>query len=40
VAEEMGLDTLRERVEMLGGRLQAESSPGRGTRVVFDIPLP
>ncbi|HIE39343.1 MAG TPA: sensor histidine kinase [Anaerolineae bacterium] len=40
MAEAMGLDTLRERVEMLGGWLQVESDPGRGTRVVFDIPLP
>lgn len=38
--EKLGLDTLRERVEMLGGRFQIESSPGRGTRVSFEIPLP
>jgi len=37
---DVALDTLRERVEMLGGRLQVESDPGRGTRVVLDIPLP
>ncbi len=40
VAERMGLDTLRERVEMLGGRFQIESVPGRGTRALFEIPLP
>ncbi len=40
VAEKMGLDTLRERVEMLGGRFQIESVPGRGTRALFEIPLP
>lgn len=40
IATEMGLSTLRERVEMLGGLLQVESSPGRGTRVSFNIPLP
>jgi two-component system sensor histidine kinase DegS len=40
VAEEIGLNTLRERVEMLGGRFQVESNPGRGTQVVFDMPLP
>jgi two-component system sensor histidine kinase DegS len=40
VGEEMGLDTLRERVEMLGGRMEVDSSPGRGTRVVAEIPLP
>jgi two-component system sensor histidine kinase DegS len=39
-AEKMGLDTLRERVEMLGGRFQIESSPGRGTRATFELPLP
>ncbi len=38
--KEMGLDTLRERIEMLGGQFEADSSPGRGTRVVFTIPLP
>lgn len=38
-AGKMGLDTLRERVEMLGGHFQIESSPGRGTRATFDIPL-
>lgn len=40
VAEKMGLETLRERVEMLGGRFQIESSPGRGTRAMFELPLP
>lgn len=40
VAERMGLDTLRERVEMLGGRFQIESVPGRGTRALFEVPLP
>ncbi len=40
VGEEMGLATLRERVEMLGGRFEVDSSPGRGIRVAFDIPLP
>lgn len=40
VAERMGLDTLRERVEMLGGRFQIESTPGRGTRALFELPLP
>lgn len=40
VAEKMGLSTLRERIEMLGGKFQVESNPGRGTRVTFEIPLP
>lgn len=38
--KEMGLETLRERIEMLGGQFEADSSPGRGTRVAFTIPLP
>ncbi|MGD1996658.1 MAG: histidine kinase [Anaerolineae bacterium] len=38
-AEEMGLNTLRERVEMLDGRFQIESDPGRGTRVALEIPV-
>lgn len=37
---EMGLETLRERIEMLDGQFEADSSPGRGTHVVFTIPLP
>ncbi|RME36075.1 MAG: sensor histidine kinase [Thermoflexia bacterium] len=40
IAEKMGLSTLRERIEMLGGKFQIESSPGRGTRVTFEVPLP
>ncbi len=39
IAEQMGLRALRERVEMVGGEFWVESSPGRGTRVSFDIPL-
>jgi two-component system sensor histidine kinase DegS len=39
-SEEMGLSMLRERVEMLNGDFQIDSSPGRGTRVIFTIPLP
>ena len=38
-AEQMGLNTLRERVEMVGGEFWVESSPGRGTRVSFEIPI-
>jgi len=39
-AEEMGMNTLRERVEMLRGRLQVDSQPGKGTRVIIEVPLP
>jgi two-component system sensor histidine kinase DegS len=35
----LGIATMKERVEMLGGTLQFESSIGRGTRVRLDIPL-
>jgi signal transduction histidine kinase len=34
----IGLSTMRERVEMMGGTLTIDSSPGRGTRVAVDIP--
>lgn len=34
----IGLVAQRERVEMLGGQLQVESSTGRGTRVTVELP--
>jgi signal transduction histidine kinase len=34
-----GLQNMRDRVEVLGGQLQVESSPGAGTRVVGSIPF-
>ncbi|MBN1179914.1 MAG: sensor histidine kinase [Anaerolineae bacterium] len=40
IGEEMGIETLRDRIEMLQGKFQIESTPGRGTRVIFEIPLP
>lgn len=33
-----GLPTMRERAEALGGRLRVVSGPGRGTRVVVEVP--
>jgi signal transduction histidine kinase len=33
----LGLEGIRERVELLGGRLRVESSPGGGTAVVVDL---
>ena len=33
-----GLSTMRQRVDMLGGRLQFDSTPGRGTRLVTTLP--
>ncbi len=35
----MGLHSMRERAAMLGGRLEVESSPGQGTRLVAWIPV-
>jgi two-component system sensor histidine kinase DegS len=35
----IGLPTLRERIEMLGGELNIQSSIGQGTRVEFVIPI-
>jgi PAS domain S-box-containing protein len=39
-AEHFGIDTMRERIEGLGGNLTIESSPGEGTTVRFTVPLP
>ena len=33
-----GLQMMRERAEGLGGRLEVETAPGRGTRVVATLP--
>ena len=34
----IGLKVIRDRVSLLGGEFNVESSPGQGTRVVFHIP--
>ncbi|MCB0209909.1 MAG: sensor histidine kinase [Anaerolineae bacterium] len=34
----IGLGSLQERLEMLGGKLDIDSSPGKGTRVEFWVP--
>ena len=36
----LGLHTIRERAELLGGRAEVRSSPGQGTTVSLAIPLP
>ncbi|MGH2593708.1 MAG: ATP-binding protein [Anaerolineae bacterium] len=36
----IGLSTLRERVEMMGGQVQIDSAPGRGTKVSLLLPIP
>jgi two-component system sensor histidine kinase DegS len=38
-AEKLGLSTMRERVEMLGGEIHFDSELGRGMRVTFDLPM-
>jgi two-component system sensor histidine kinase DegS len=38
-AEELGLVTMRERVEMLGGEIHFDSDLGRGTKVSFELPI-
>lgn len=38
-ATRFSLSTLRERIEMLGGRINFDSTVGRGTRVSFFLPL-
>ncbi len=35
----LGLKLIRERVEMLGGSVNIDSSPGQGARVAFQIPV-
>lgn len=35
-----GLHTMRERMELIGGSLEVDSEPGRGTRVVARVPRP
>jgi signal transduction histidine kinase len=36
----LGLLGMRERLEMVGGRFQIASTPGQGTTVTAEIPLP
>jgi signal transduction histidine kinase len=36
----LGLVGMRERVALLGGRLTVETSPGAGTTIAAEVPLP
>ncbi|MBI2868813.1 MAG: hypothetical protein HYX96_03190 [Chloroflexi bacterium] len=35
-----GLSSMRERALLLGGRLEVDSAPGKGTRIFAELPLP
>ncbi len=37
-AARLGLSNLRERARLLGGRFSIRSAPGRGTKVLFELP--
>jgi len=37
--ESLGMFSIRERIEALGGRMEIDSMPGRGTRVTLTAPL-
>lgn len=39
-AQTWGLKIMRERIESIGGKVQIESEPGEGTRVIFEIERP
>jgi signal transduction histidine kinase/PAS domain-containing protein len=39
-APSWGLQIMRERIESIGGKVQIESEPGEGTRVIFEIERP
>jgi len=38
-ADQLGLATMREQVEMLGGKIHFDSSLGRGTKISFELPV-
>ena len=39
-SEGIGLAGMKERANLVGGRLRVHSSPGEGTEVRLEIPLP
>jgi signal transduction histidine kinase len=38
-AKHVGLDMLKRRVNEIGGKLQVETKPGKGTRVIAELPI-
>jgi signal transduction histidine kinase len=34
----MGLESMQERIEALGGKFGVDSSPGAGTRIEIELP--
>lgn len=38
-SRQLGLLSMRERAELLGGKLEIQSSPGKGTRVAVSVPI-
>jgi signal transduction histidine kinase len=39
VDHHLGLDMLRRRVQEIGGEIKIESQPGKGTRVIAQLPI-
>ena len=37
-SESIGLSSMRERAESLGGTLKIDSRPGQGTRIIIEVP--
>ncbi len=40
LVDQLGILGMRERADMLGGRLTIESSPGQGSSVILEVPCP
>ena len=38
-ADRFGLQGIRKRAALVGGHAEIETAPGRGTRIVVDLPL-
>jgi signal transduction histidine kinase len=38
--ESLGIAGMLERASLVGGNLDIQSAPGKGTHVLFEVPLP